>query len=109
MRGTLEVGLKAYLHPRHEAQKAETVLSAVSYLSIYLYISIYISISILYIYIYLYTHIYIFLQQYSVDFISRVALGTQYTDNDNFALQSSIDKLKHQFTFNDTALHTFNT
>ena len=36
MRGTLEVALKAYLHPRHqhytdEAQKAETVLSAVSY------------------------------------------------------------------------------
>ena len=35
MRGTLEVGLKAYLHARHqhcndEAQKAETVLSAVS-------------------------------------------------------------------------------
>ena len=35
MRGTLEVALKAYLHPRHqhcidEAQKAETVLSAVS-------------------------------------------------------------------------------
>ena len=40
MRGTLEVGLKAYLHPRHqhctdEAQKTETVPSAVSYISIY--------------------------------------------------------------------------
>ena len=37
MCGTLEVDLKAYLHPRHqhctdEAQKAETVLSAVSYI-----------------------------------------------------------------------------
>ena len=38
MRGTLEVGLKAHLHPRHqqctdEAQKAETVLSAVIHIS----------------------------------------------------------------------------
>ena len=41
MHGTLEVVLKAYLHPRHqlctdEAQKAETVLSAVSYIYILL-------------------------------------------------------------------------
>ena len=40
MRGTLEVGLKAYLHPSYqhcidEAQKAETVLSAVSSLAIH--------------------------------------------------------------------------
>ena len=39
MHGTLEVPIKAYLHPRHqhctdEAQKAETVLS-VSYIYIY--------------------------------------------------------------------------
>ena len=43
MRGKLEVVLKANLHPRHqhctdEAQKAETVLSAVSYIYIYIYI-----------------------------------------------------------------------
>ena len=43
MRGTLEVALKANLHPRHqhctdEAQKAETVLSAVNYIYIYIYI-----------------------------------------------------------------------
>ena len=43
MRGTLEVGLKAHLHPRHqhctdEAQKAETVLSDVIYIYIYIYI-----------------------------------------------------------------------
>ena len=42
MRGTLEVALKANLHPRHqhctnEAQKAKTVLSAVSYIDIYIY------------------------------------------------------------------------
>ena len=40
MRGTLEVALKANLHPRNqhcidEAQKAETVLSAVSYIYVY--------------------------------------------------------------------------
>ena len=40
MHGTLEVDLKAYLHLRHqhctnEAQKAETVLSAVIYIYIY--------------------------------------------------------------------------
>ena len=45
MRGTLEVALKANLHPTHkhctdEAQKAETVLSAVSYIYIYIYIYI---------------------------------------------------------------------
>jgi len=39
MRGTLAVALKAHLHPRHqhctdEAQKAETVLSAVGYVYI---------------------------------------------------------------------------
>ena len=39
MRGTLEVALKANLHPRHqhstnEAQKAEAVLSAVSVVSV---------------------------------------------------------------------------
>ena len=43
MRGTLAVALKATLHPRHqhcinEAQKAETVLSAV--ISIYIWIDI---------------------------------------------------------------------
>ena len=37
MRGTLEVGLQAYLHPSYqhctdEAQKAQTVLSAVIYI-----------------------------------------------------------------------------
>ena len=42
MCGTLEVGLKAYLHPSYqhctdEAQKAETVLSAVSYIYIYIF------------------------------------------------------------------------
>ena len=41
MRGTLAVALKAHLYPRHqhctdEAQKAETVLSAVSYIYIYM-------------------------------------------------------------------------
>ena len=46
MRGTLEVPLKANLHPRHqhctdEAQKAETVLSAVSYIYIYIYMDRY--------------------------------------------------------------------
>ena len=40
MHGTLEVPIKAYLHQRHqhwtdEAQKAETVLSAVSYIYIF--------------------------------------------------------------------------
>ena len=45
MRGTLAVGLKANLYPRHqhctnEAQKAETVLSAVSYIYIYIWIDI---------------------------------------------------------------------
>ena len=44
MHGTLEVVLKAYLHPSYqhctdEAQKAETVLSAVIYIYIYIYIS----------------------------------------------------------------------
>ena len=44
MRGTLEVALKANLHPRHqhctdEAQKVETVLSAVSYIYIYNYMN----------------------------------------------------------------------
>ena len=43
MRGTLEVALKANLHPRHqhctdEAQKAETILSAGSIANIYIYI-----------------------------------------------------------------------
>ena len=43
MRGTLEVALYAYLHPSYQhctddAQKAETVLSAVSYTYIYIYI-----------------------------------------------------------------------
>ena len=48
-RGTLEVALKAYIHLRHkhctdEAQKAETILSAVIYtiLSAVIYIYIYI-------------------------------------------------------------------
>jgi len=41
MRGTLEVGLVPYLRPRHqhctdEAQKAETVLSAVKSIHIYI-------------------------------------------------------------------------
>ena len=45
MHGTLEVPIKAYLHPRHqhcpdEVQKAETGLSAVSY--IYVNVNIYI-------------------------------------------------------------------
>ena len=45
MRGTLEVALKANVHPRHqhctnEAQKAETVLSAVSFIYIYIWIDI---------------------------------------------------------------------
>ena len=42
MRGTLEVDLYAYLRPSYqhciaEAQKAETVLSAVSYIYIYIF------------------------------------------------------------------------
>ena len=41
MRGTLEVALKAYFHPRHqhctvEAQKAEKALSTVSYIYIFI-------------------------------------------------------------------------
>ena len=43
MRGTSGVALQLNPHPRHqhctdEAQKAETVLSAVSYIYIYIYI-----------------------------------------------------------------------
>ena len=68
MRGTLKVALKAYLHPRHqhctdEAQKAETVLSAVSLIYIHIYIHIY---TYIYIYIYIYMYEYIYKYYYRV-------------------------------------------
>ena len=45
MHGTLEVGLKAYLHPRHqhctdEAQKAETAVYIYVYIYIYFFLQI---------------------------------------------------------------------
>jgi len=54
MRVTLEVALEAYLHPKHqhctdEAQKAETVLSAVIYTHTHTHTHIYI-----YIYFFIY-------------------------------------------------------
>ena len=67
MCGKLEVTFKGspssqHQHCTDEAQKAETVLSAVIYIYIYIYICIYIYIYIyICIYIYIYIHMYIYI------------------------------------------------